>query len=50
MHITPKSTLCKNINELLEQGYEVDDNNKNVHFNILNPETQRDTPAQNPWG
>ena len=50
MSITPKATLCKNINELQEQCYDVYDNKKPVPDNIPNPKTQRDTPTYKPWG
>ena len=40
MRITPKSTLHKNINELLAQVYEVDDDNEPAPDNIQNPATQ----------
>ena len=50
MRITPKSTLCKNINELLSQGYEVDYDNEPVPGKIIKPETHWDTPTYKPWG
>ena len=40
MQITLKENLCKNINELRAQIYEVDDNNKPVPDYIPNPPTQ----------
>ena len=50
MHITKKTTLHKNINELRAQGYEIDDDNEPLPDNIPNPETQQDTPTYKPWG
>ena len=40
MRITPREIICKNINELQSQGYEVDDDNDPVPDNIPNPENQ----------
>ena len=44
-HLTPKSTLQKNINRLWEQGCEVDDYNNTDPNNILNTGTQPDLPT-----
>ena len=45
MRTTPRATLCKNINEIRAQGYEVDDENDPVPDNIPNSVTQQDTPT-----
>ena len=48
MPLTPKSTFCKNINELQEQDYEVNEKNDHVPDNIPNPTTKQYTPTYKP--
>ena len=49
MRIKPRSVLCKNINQLQEHGYEVDDDNKPVTDNTPNQIT-RNTPTHTSLG
>ena len=49
MHLKPNYTLRENINELLEQGYKVGDNNNTVTYNINNMATKIDPPTYKRW-